>query len=167
MNANYFDAQHMAMNTVNHHQIVDVAEMGKEDIPELVENDTGEMSDNNMEQYIQYNEGLETIPEESDEDLPVTAQGDGNDGDTIPYIQGDWEDEQFNTVIDDTSNDPMIVMGKPVTTTFVSVNVCIPTKKVGCLQVTNRLREFLIHFPPKSKEKAFKQIYEILQVLNP
>ena len=34
------------------------------------------MSDNNMEQYIQYNEGLETIPEESDEDLPVTAQGD-------------------------------------------------------------------------------------------
>ena len=60
----------------------------------------------------------------------------------------------------------MIVMGKLLTTAFVSVNVCIPTKKVGCLQVTNRLREFLIHFPPKSKEKAFKQIYEILQVLN-
>ena len=31
---------------------------------------------------------------------------------------------------------------------------------------TNQLREFLIHFPPESKEKAFKQIYEILQVLN-
>ena len=137
MNANYFDAQHVATNTVNHHQIADVAEMGKDDIPELVENDTSEMSDNNMEQYIQYNEGLETIPEESDEDLPVTAQGDSDDGDTIPYIQGDLEDEQFNTAIDDTSDDPMIVMGKPLTTAFVSANVCIPTEKVGCLQVTN------------------------------
>ena len=79
MNVNYFDGQHMAMNTVNHQQIADVAEMGKDDILELVDNDTGEMCDNNMEQYIQYNEGLEMIPEESDEDLLVTAQGD-----TIP-----------------------------------------------------------------------------------
>ena len=57
-------------------------------------------------------------------------------------------------------------MGKPLTTTFVSANVCIPTEKVGCLQVTNQLREFLVHFPPESKEKAFEQIYEISQVLN-
>ena len=68
--------------------------------------------------------------------------------------------------INDTSKDPMIVMGKPLTTTFVSANVHIPTEKVGCLQVTNQLREFLIHFPPESKEKAFEQIYEILQVLD-
>ena len=60
----------------------------------------------------------------------------------------------------------MIVMGKPLTTAFVSVNVHIPTEQVGCLQVTNCLREFLSHFPPESKEKAFGQIYEILQVLN-
>ena len=116
MDVNYFDSQHMATNTVNHQQIADVAEMGKDDIPELVDNDTSEKSDNNMEQYIQYNDGLETIPEESDEDLPVTAQGDSDEGDTIPYIQGDSEDEQFNTAIDDTSDDPMIVMGKPLTT---------------------------------------------------
>ena len=57
-------------------------------------------------------------------------------------------------------------MGKPLTTAFVSVNVHIPTEKVGCLQVTNQLREFLIHFPPESKEKAFEQLCEILQVLN-
>ena len=166
MNVNYFDGQHVAMNTVNYQQIADVAEMGKDDIPELVDNDTGKMCDNNMEQYIQYNEGLETIPERSDKDLPVMVQGDGDDGDTIPYIQGDSEDEQFNTAIDDTSNDLMIVMGKLLTTTFVSVNVRIPTEQVGCLQVTNQLREFLSHFPPESKEKAFEQIYEILQVLN-
>ena len=57
-------------------------------------------------------------------------------------------------------------MGKLLTTTFVSVNVRVPTEQVGCLQVTNRLREFLSHFPSESKEKAFEQIYEILQVLN-
>ena len=68
--------------------------------------------------------------------------------------------------IDDTSEDPMIVMGKPVTTTFTSANVRIPTGKVGCLQVTNQLKEFLNHFPPESREKAFEQIYEILQVLD-
>ena len=34
------------------------------------------------------------------------------------------------------------------------------------LQVTNQLREFLNHFPPESREKAFEQIYEILQVLD-
>ena len=111
MNVNYFDGQHVATNAVNYQQIADVAETGKDDIPELVNNDTDEMYDNNTEQYIQYNEGLEMIPEESDEDLPVTAQGDGDDSNTIPYIQGDSEDEQYNTAIDDTSDDPMVVMG--------------------------------------------------------
>ena len=166
MDVNYFDSQHMATNTVNHQQIADVSEIGKDDIPGLLDNDTSEKSDHNMEQYIQYNERLETIPEESDKDLLVTVQGNGDEGDTIPYVQGDSEDEQFNTAIDDTSDNPMIVMGKPLTTAFVSANVHIPTEKVGCLQVTNQLREFLIHFPPESKEKAFEQIYEILQVLN-
>ena len=166
MNVNYFDGQHVAANTVNHQQMADVAEMGKDDIPELVDNDTGEMSDNNTEQYIQYNEGLETIPEESNDDLPITAQGEGDEGDTIPYIPGDSEEEQFNTAIDDASNDLMLVMGKPLTTAFVSANVHIPTEQVGCLQVTNQLRDFLSHFPPESKEKAFEQIYKILQVLN-
>ena len=127
---------------------------------------TGEKSKTNIENYIRYNDELETIPEESDEDLPVTAQGDGDEVDTILYIPGDSEDEQFNMAIDDTSEDPMIVMGKPLTTAFVSENVCVPTEKVGCLQVTNQLREFLNHFPPESREKAFEQIYKILQVLD-
>ena len=166
MNVNYFDGQHVATNTVNNQQMADVAEMGKDDILELVDNDIDEVSDNYTEQYIQYNEGLEMIPEESDDDHLITAQGDGDQGDTIPYIQGDSEDEQFNTAIDDTSDNLMIVMGKPLTTAFVSANVRVSTEQVGCFQVTNRLREFLSHFPPESKEKAFKQICEILQVLN-
>ena len=95
------------------------------------------MRDNYTKQYIQYNEGLEPIPEESDDHFLITAQGDGDEGDTIPYVQWDSENEQFNTAIDDTSDDPMIVMGKLLTTTFVSAKVCIPTEQVGCLQVTN------------------------------
>ena len=166
MDVNYFDAQHVATNTINHHQIVDSTNLENDDIPELLDNDTGKKTRENIEQYIRYTDELEMIPEESDEDIPVTVQGDSNDGDTIPYIQGDLEDEQFNTAIDDTSNDLMIVMGKPLTTAFVSANVHIPTEQVGCLQVTNHLREFLTYFPPESKEKAFEQIYEILQVLN-
>ena len=156
----------MATNTISHQQKVDSVELGKDKIPELINYDTGENSETNIEHYIRYNDELETIPEESDKDLPVTVKGGSDEVDTIPYIPGDSEDEQFNTAIDDTSNDPMIVMGKPLTTAFVSSNVCVPTEKVGCLQVTNQLREFLNHFPLESKEKAFEQIYKILQVLN-
>ena len=68
--------------------------------------------------------------------------------------------------IDNTLDDQTIVMGKPVTTAFVSDHICIPTEKVGCLQVTSQLQEFLNHFPPESIEKAFEQIYQILQVLD-
>ena len=93
-------------------------------------------------------------------------QDDIDETDTIPYAPEESDDEQFNTAIDDTSEEPMIVMGKLVNATFISVDVHIPTKKVGCLQVTNQLKEFLNHFPPESREKAFEQIYEILQVLD-
>ena len=53
-----------------------------------------------------------------------------------------------------------------ITTAFISEDVRIPTEKVGCLQVTSQLKEFLNHFPPESREKAFEQIYEILQMLD-
>ena len=57
-------------------------------------------------------------------------------------------------------------MGRLVTVAFISDDVRVPTKKVGCLQVTTQFQEFLNHFPPESKEKAFEQIYHILQVLD-
>ena len=156
----------MATNTISHQQKVDSVELKADEIPELIDQDTGEKGETNIEHYIRYNDKLEMIPEESDEDLPVTVQGDDDEVDTIPYTPGDSEDEQFNMAIDDTSEDLMIVMDKPLTTAFVSANICIPTEKVGCLQVTNQLKEFVNHFPPESKEKAFEQIYEILQVLD-
>ena len=156
----------MATNTISHQQKVDSVELKADEVPQLSDQDTSKKGETNIEHYIRYNDELETIPEESDEDLPVTAQGDDHEVDTIPYTPGDSEDEQFNTAINDTSEDLMIVMGKPLTTAFVSANVHIPTEKVGCLQVTNQLKEFLNHSPPESKEKAFEQIYEILQVLD-
>ena len=82
------------------------------------------------------------------------------------FTTDESKEEPFNTDIDYTSDDPTIVIGKPVTTAFISEDVCIPTEKVGCLQVTSQLQEFLNHFPPESIEKAFGQIYEILQVLD-
>ena len=52
MDVNYFDAQHVATNTINHQQIVNSADLEKDDIPELLDNDTGEMTEENIEQYI-------------------------------------------------------------------------------------------------------------------
>ena len=88
------------------------------------------------------------------------------DQDTVVFTTDEYEEEPFDTAIDNTSDDPIIVMGKPVMTAFISDDVHIPTEKVGCLQVTSQLQEFLNHFPPESIEKAFEQIYQILQVLD-
>ena len=113
---------------------------------------------------------METIPEEEeeeeDEDPQMATKQDVDDLDTIAYNPEESEVEPFNMAIDDTSEDPTIVMGKPVTTAFISDDVHVPTEKVGSLQVTSQLQEFLNHFPPESKEKAFEQIYQILQVLD-
>ena len=107
---------------------------------------------------------LDTILEE--EELEMEKQPDPADQDTLVFTSKKSEEEPFNTAINTTSDDSTIIMGKPVTTAFISDQVQIPTEKVGCLRVTNQLQDLLDHFPPKSIEKAFKQIYEILQVLD-
>ena len=89
-----------------------------------------------------------------------------DDQDTVVFTPDESKEEPFNMAIDDTSDDPTIVMGKPVPTAFISDDVHIPTEKVGCSQVTSQLQEFLNHFPAESIEKAFEQIYQILQVLD-
>ena len=115
---------------------------------------------------IQYQDELETIPKEEEEDPQMEEKQDVVDQDMVVVTPNESEEEPFNTAIDDTSDDPTIVMGKLVTTAFVSDDVRIPTEKVGCSQVTSQLQEFLNHFPPESIEKAFEQIYQILQVLD-
>ena len=163
---NYFDGWHMATNTASQQQKADFVEHDEEKIPELIDQDTGTNGKTNAEHYILYHNELETIPEENDENPLMTAQEDVDEVDTIAYTPEESDNEPFDMAIDDSSEDPTIVMGKPVTTAFVSVDVHVPTEKVGCLQVTSQLKEFLKHFPPESKEKAFEQIYEILQMLD-
>ena len=157
----------MATNTSSQQQKADFIEHDEEKILESNGQDTGENVAKNAEHDIQYHDELETIlEEEEDEDPQMAEKQDIDDLDMIAYTPEESEEEPFNMTINDTSEDPTIVMGKPVTTAFISDDVCIPTQKVGCLQVTSQLQEFLNHFPPESKEKAFEQIYQILLVLN-
>ena len=161
---NYFDGWHMATNMSSWQLKTNFAEHDDEEVLESNGNDTGKNGTQNAECDIQYYDDLEMIPEEDEEeeDPQTTEKQEVDDFDTIAYNPEESEEEPFNTAINDTSEDPTIVMGKPVTTAFVSDNVCVPTEKVGCLQVTSKLQEYLNHFPPESKEKAFEQIYKIL-----
>ena len=113
---NYFDSRHVATNTTSQQQKADLVEHNEEKILELIDHDTGMNGEINTEHYIRYHDELETIPEENDEEPPMTEQDDVNEVDTIPYAPEESDNEQFNTAINDTSEDPMIVMGKPVTT---------------------------------------------------
>ena len=164
---NYFDGWHVASNTSSLQQEANfIDENNEARVPESNGQDTGEYGINPTEHDIQYQDKLETIPEEEEEDPQMAEKQDVDDPDMEAYTPDDSEEERFNTAIDDTSEDPTIVMGKPVTTAFISDDVCIPTEKVGCSQVISQLQEFLNHFPPESKEKAFEQIYQILQTLD-
>ena len=162
---NYFDGWHVATNTSSQQHKADFVDHGEEEVPESNDQDTDKNGAQNAECDIPYYDKLETILEE-DEDPQMATKQDIDDLDTIAYNPEESEEEPFNMAIDDTSEDPTIVMGKLVTTTFVSDDIRIPTEKVGCLQVTSKLQEFLNHFLPESKEKAFEQIYQILQVLD-
>ena len=163
---NYFHSQHVATNTSSQQQKANFVEHDEEKVPESNGQDTGENGAPNVEHDIQYHDELETIPKEEDKDPQMTAKQDVDDLDMIAYNPEESKEEPFNMAIDDTFEDPTIVMGRLITTTFISDDVHIPTEKVGCLQVTSQLQEFLNHFPPESKEMAFEQIYQILQVLD-
>ena len=163
---NYFDGWHMATNTTSQQQKADFVEHDEEKVPELIDQDTSKNGEINAEHYIRYHDDLETIPEENDKNPLITEREDVNEVDTIVYTPEESDDEPFNMAIYDTSKDPTIVMGKPVTTAFVSADIHVPTEKVGCLQATSQFKEFLKHFPPESREKAFEKIYKILQALD-
>ena len=171
---NYSDGWHVVTNTSSPQQeanfldqdedVDSEEEDNKVSVPESNGQDTSMHYESSPGHAIQPQDELETIPEE--EEPQMAEKQDVVDQDTVVHTPDESEEEPFNTAIDDTSEDPTIVMGKPVTTAFISDDVCIPIEKVGCLQVTNQLQEFLNHFPPQCIEKAFEQIYQILQVLD-
>ena len=147
---NYFNGWHVATNTSSPQQEANFLEQYEEDneirVLESNGKDTGTYGKSPSEHNTQYQDELEIIPEE-EEDLQMAEKQDVDDPDTLAYTPDESEEEPFNTAIDDISEDPTIVMDKPITTAFISDDVCIPTEKVGCLQVTSHLQEFLIHFP--------------------
>ena len=53
--------------------------------------------------------------EEEEEDPQMAEKQDVDDPDMVVSTPDESEEEPFNTAIDDTSADPTIVMGKPVT----------------------------------------------------
>ena len=175
---NYYDGWHMATNTSSPQQEANFLEEDNDASSDEEANNVITLEPHGKDTSMHYGsppewktqpqEELDTIPEE--EEPQMDEQSYPANQDTVVFTPNESKEEPFNTAIDDTSDDtsddPTIVMGKPVMTAFISDEVCIPTEKVGCLQVTSQLQEFLNHFPPESIEKAFEQIYQILQVLD-
>ena len=129
---NYFDGWPMATNTSIQQQKADFVEHEEEEVLESNGQDTSKNGAQNAEHNIQYYDKLETIPEEDeeeDEDSQIAAKQDVDDLDTIAYNPEELEEEPFNMAIDDTSEDPTIVMGKPVTTPFVSVTYAFQLRR--------------------------------------
>ena len=165
MPANTSNSQQEA-NVLEDDDAGDKEEVNKPIILESHEQDTSAHHDSPPKYKGQLHDELDTITEEEEEEPQMNEQPDPADQDTLVFTSKESKEEPFNTAIDNTSDDSTIIMGKPVTTAFISDQVRMPTEKVGCLQVTSQLQEFLKHFPPKSIEKAFEQIYQILQVLD-
>ena len=147
---NYYDGWHVATNTSSPQQEANFLEedddkSGDKEAenaidPESDGQDIDGYYNSLMEHNFQPQDELETIPEE---DEPETEEKqDAANQDNVVFTPEVSKEEPFNTAIDNTSEDPTIVMGKPVTTAFVSNDVHIPTEKVGCLQVTSLLLEF-------------------------
>ena len=137
-NDNYYDGQHVPANTSNSQQeanFLDDDDTGNNEktndpiIPESHKQDTG--VHHNSPPDCQNQVELHTIPEE--ETLKMAEQPNLADQDTLVFTSDESKEEPFNTAINTTSDDSTIVMGKPVTTVFISDQVQIPTEKVGCL----------------------------------
>ena len=163
---NYFDGCHKSTNTSPFQQEdyyleeddVNIDNASKPTIPESHEQDTSLHHINSSDHQTQLQDDLSTILEE--EDIDPAEQ------DTSVFNSKESDEERFNTTIDTTSDNSAITMGKPVTAAFISDLVQILTEQVGCLQVTCQLQEFLDQYLPKSTEKAFEYIYQILQMLD-
>ena len=166
---NYFDECHKSTNTSAFQQEdyylkedkVNIDNASKPTISESHEQDTSLHHINSYNHQTQPQDNLAMIPEEEEEENIDPAEQD-----TLVFDSKESDEEPFDTAIDTTSDDSAITMGKPVTAAFISDLVQIPTEQVGCLQVTCQLQEFLDQYPPKSTEKAFEHICQILQVLD-
>ena len=136
---NYYDEQHMATNTSSPQQEANFLEEDDDADGDEETNNAITSKPHGEDTGIHYRsppkcktppqEELDTIPEE--EEPQTNEQPDPADQDTVVFTPNESEEEPFNTAIDNSSDDPTIVMGKPVMTAFISNEVRIPTEKVG------------------------------------
>ena len=150
---NYFESGGQTINNlpdiqeVFHHQDTDHSPLKEKTLrktPESLEEDTGSIpEDDNAQQ----DDCLSTISEESHQE-----EEDPADQDTLTFNDDidQTDNEHFNTAVDIASDNSHITMGKPMFTPFISDLVHVPTEKVGCLQVTQTLQQFLDEYPPKT-----------------
>ena len=125
---NYYDGQHVATNTSSLQQEANFLEeddntgSDEEDNNEIVLESHGQDTEAHygspQECNTQPQDKLETIPEE--EEPQTEEKQDLANQDTIVFTTDESKEEPFNTAIDDTSDDLTIIMGKPVTTAFIS-----------------------------------------------
>ena len=115
---NYFDGWQVATNTSSLQQEANFLEQDEEDnevsVPESNGQDTGTYGTSPTEHNTQYQDELETIPEEEEEDPQMAEKQDIDDPDMVADTPNESKEEPFNTAIDDTSDDPTIVIGKPL-----------------------------------------------------
>ena len=112
---NYFDGWHVATNTsspqqeANYLEQDDKADIDEVRVLESNDQDTGAYCASLLGHNIQYQDELETIPEEEEEDPQMEEKQDVDDQDTVVFTLDESEEEPFNTAIDDTSDDSTIV----------------------------------------------------------
>ena len=139
MEDNYFDGCHKSTNTSPFQQEdyyleednVNIDNASKPTIPESHEQDTGLHHINSSNHQTQPQDNLAAIPEDKEEEGIDPAEQD-----TLVFDSEESDEEWINTIVDTTSDNSAITMGKPVTAAFISDLVQILTEQVGCLQVT-------------------------------
>ena len=109
---------------------------------------------------------------EDDGSTPENNDHDYISDDQNPAMQDDQmykasQDDNYHTTIDDDDDlDDVIQFGNPVTQTFLSRSIRIPTTEVGCLHFTQMFQVYLHEYPPPSQADAYSQIQEMAQSLD-
>ena len=104
----------MATNTSSQQQEANFIEQDDKDdevrVPESNRHDTSDYVTNYAEHNIQYQDELETIPEEEeDEDPQIAEKQDVDNLDTVAYTPDESKEEPSNTAINDTSEDQRLL----------------------------------------------------------
>ena len=76
------------------------------------------------------------------------------------------QDDNYHTAIDDDDLDDTIQFGNPVTQSFLSRSISVPTTEVGCLSFTQMFQDYVHAYPPSSKADAYSQIHKMAQRLD-